>query len=136
MIFGKILRSRIWEITQINCGTWENDVKPHVPQYEEIVVQAVNRLRALGLSVTRTSPKKCNAVIRVFRHENVLFQGRDHFIWGIDIFIKTKDGIMSKYQTRIKYSTYELQWFAKNGDSIDIRPHFVDYFVSLEWEEW
>lgn len=134
MMFNKIQLSRIWNVNTINSGKLEESsrIDPIViPHFEEIAALAVDKLEAAGFSVHRVSPRKANCVIRVFRHEGLTHDENTYWMWGIDLFAKQREGLVSSYGTQINFSKYELRYWYQNGKYADMGPHFVDYFAKL-----
>lgn len=133
-MFNKLELARIWNIDSINSGKSEESTRIEpmaIPHFEEIAALAFDKLEAAGFSVRRVSPRKANCVIRVFRHEGLIHDGSTYWMWGIDIFVKQREGMISSYDTLINFSKYELRYWYQNGEYTDMEPHFVDYFVKL-----
>lgn len=134
MMFNKMQLARIWNVNSINSGKLEESsrIEPIViPHLEEIAALAIDKIEASGFSVRRVSPRRANCVIRVFRHEGLNHDGNTYWMWGIDIFLKQREGMLSSYGSLINFSEYELSYWYQNGEHTDMSPHFVDYFVKL-----
>lgn len=139
-MFNQNKRLQLQDIISINSGTVRKgeffnyyNHKVKIPQFEELFKSAIYNIKEIGFSVKRVAPQKANAVIRVFRHENLQCDDCTYWMYGTDIFLKEFGKFYSvhfdKYEISFDKCAVKI-WFYQD-EYTHFKPHFVDYFVKI-----
>lgn len=139
-MFDRFTLNRIWDAGNKNHSGLVQDGKivdlrgneVQIKQFEQIFKDTVENLKEAGFSVKRVSPRKANAVIRVFRCEGWKHDESVHWIYGSDTFVRNLGAMLSAYTTLIDYEKYEIKWMFYSDDMPCMEPEFVDYFVRID----
>ena len=104
-----------------------------IPSFEELIKKTVNLLNAYANSFSRTSPKKANCVIRIYRHENLEVYDDTYWIYGVEVYWKELFSEMASIDNvPIDYENMIIKTWAFHDESILLKPDFVDIYLKIK----
>ena len=141
-MLNKDKSERIWKnLNIIETGIVKNKktvanrwipIECKIPYIEDLSKSAISKLKELGFFVERVEPQKANCIIRVFRDDNLKYEGDTHWMYGVEVYIKTSNIFYSKFNVKIDYATFKVRkWFFQDESTI-MEPNFVDYYLRVK----
>lgn len=104
-----------------------------IPSFEELIKKTENLLNVHAKSFLRTSAKKANCVIRIYRHENLEVYNDTYWIYGVEVYWKELFGDMvSIDNVPIDYENMIIKTWAFHDESILLKPDFVDIYLKIK----
>lgn len=112
---------------------YENVLVDEIPSFEELMKKVINLLTIYSNSFTRTSPRKANCVVRIYRHENLKVYDDIYWIYGVEVYWKEGFGQMISIESiPIDYSSMSIKTWAFQDESILLKPDFVDVYLKIK----
>lgn len=131
---------RIWKSGNFGRSGFKKDGKlfggnlkevEKVLSFEEIFSQSGTALVKAGFRVDRVSPRRANAVIRVYREESFEHDDSVHWTYGADIYLKDFGVYINSNRVAIDHRVFKFRWIFYTDDMPITTPDFVDYYVRI-----
>ncbi len=143
-MFSSIQLAQIWGMSYSHWGFVQNGKavsstikngqdepnEEYIPLFEKIYDDMIMKIECKGFSVERTSPKKANCVLRIYRDECVYVNKMLYWIYGAEVYLKINFSMMAQDESYIDYSKCNI--ICKLLDPhTTVEPHFSDYYLIL-----